>query len=365
MNKMELDTPVALVDLDIMERNIERMANYARSAGVNLRPHAKAHKVPAIAHMQIDGGAIGITVAKIAEAEVMALAGIKDIFIAYQIVGAEKLKRLANLSPQTKLSVAVDDFEAARILAEFFNNRKKQLDAVVIVDLGFKRCGVLSGRTAVELAKKISTLKGLRFKGIMGFAGQVYGSKSWDEVVRIGTEEGEVMADTAEMIRKSGIEVEVVSVGSTATAQIAGSISGITEIRPGAYVFNDRVEMTTGVAELNDCALRIISTVVSRPTAERAIIDAGDKVFSQDCGLERMRGFGLVVERPDIEIERLNEEHGILKLADKDQDIRIGDKLEIIPNHACPVCNLFDQLIGIRNDQVETILPVEARGKVS
>jgi len=365
MKKIDLDTPVAIVNLNIMERNIYGMANWAKKAGISLRPHVKTHKTPALAQKQIEAGAIGVTVAKIGEAEVMAVAGIKDIFIAYQIVGTQKIERLVNLSRQAMLTVAVDDFEAATALSDTFYKNNLTIDVVVIVELGFNRCGVAPGRQTVEFVKKIASLNGLRVKGIMGYAGHVYGAKNWDEVLRIGSEEGKVMVATADMIRKSGIQVDVVSVGSTPTAKIAGSIPGVTEIRPGAYIFNDRVEMTIGAADQDDCALRIITTVISRPTAERAIIDAGDKVFSHDCGLDGMKGFGLVVHRPDIEIERLNEEHGILKLSQQDRNIRIGDKLEIIPNHVCPVCNLFDRLVGIRNDRVEVIWRVEARGRVS
>lgn len=365
MKKLDLDTPVAIVDLDVMERNINRMANYAKKVGINLRPHVKTHKIPELAQKQIDAGAIGVTVAKIGEAEVMALAGINDIFIAYQIVGKNKIERLINLAHQAQLTVAVDDFEVAKALSDAFSENNLTIDVIAIVELGFDRCGVSPGRETAELVKKISSLNGARFKGIMGYAGQVYGAKSWDEVVRIGSQEAQVMVSTADMITASGIQVEVVSVGSTPTARIAGSVPGITEIRPGAYLFNDRVEMAIGAAEQTDCALSILSTVISRPKTERAIIDAGDKVFSQDRGLEGMKGFGLVVDRPGIELERLNEEHGILNVSGQDRNLRIGDKLEIIPNHACPVCNLFDQLVGTRNDQVEVIWPVLARGKVN
>jgi D-serine deaminase-like pyridoxal phosphate-dependent protein len=365
MNKMDLDTPVAIVDLRVMEVNIERMAGYARKSGISLRPHVKSHKIPAVAQRQVDAGAVGITVAKIGEAETMVRSGIRDVLIAYPIVGTQKVERLVNLCDQARLAVAVDHSEPAEALSDAFLRRKLTIDVLVIVELGFNRCGVSPGRWLLEMVKKISKLRGLRFRGIMGYAGQVYAAENWDEVANIGREEGRVLADTAGAISRDGFPVEVVSAGSTPSARIVGSIPGITEIRPGAYIFNDRVEMAMGVAKEEDCALRVITTVVSRPTAERAVIDAGDKVLSQDRGLDRMTGFGLVVGRPDIEVERLNEEHGILRLSHRDRKIRIGEKLEIIPNHVCPVCNLVDQIVGIRNDQVESVLPVLARGKVT
>ena len=353
------------VDIDIMEKNINDMARFCKRAGVNHRPHIKTHKIPAIARKQIKAGACGITAAKIGEAEVMAEGGIKDIFIAYQIVGEKKLKRLLKLAKKVPhLSVAIDDFEPAYDLANIFKKNNMTIDVLLIIESGFKRCGVLPGKPALDLARKVAQLKGLKLKGIMGYAGQVYNARSWKEVKRIGRREGELLVHTARLIRREGIKIETVSCGSTPTSKIAAKVKGVTEVRAGTYVFNDGIEMAIGYARPKDCALRVISTVISRPTKGRAIIDAGDKALTPDRGLKGMRGFGYIVNRPSLELNIIHEEHGILKLKSQSSSLKIGDRLEIIPNHACGAVNLFDKLIGLRKNKVEVVWPVSGRGKV-
>jgi len=364
MNKDQLDTPVAIVDLDILRRNIKNMAGFAGKAGVNLRPHVKTHKIPAIAHKQIDAGAIGVTVAKLGEAEVMAAGGIKDIFIAYQIVGKNRTERLINLTRQVRISVAVDNLKVAAAISSAAKKRKAKIDVIMMVDMGFKRCGVLPGKAAIKLAQGISQLKGLRFKGIMTYAGHAYVAGNQAEMKKIAQEEGKIAVETADMIRKTGLAVEVVSVGSTPTCKVSGLIPGVTEIRPGTYVFNDMMEVHLKVARIEDCALRVLSTVISRPARDRAIIDAGDKTLSPDRGLKGMKGYGCIVDRPDVMLETLHEEHGILRIKNPSTDIEIGDKVEIIPNHVCAVVNLFDQLVGVRKNEVKEVWQVAARGKV-
>lgn len=364
MRKNDLDTPALIVDLDIMERNIRDMANFCRKAGVNHRPHVKTHKIPAIAKKQIKAEACGITVAKISEAEVMAEGGIKDIFIAYQIVGEIKLKRLLKLAKKVpRLSVAIDDFKTAHDLASIFRKNNKVIDVLIIIESGFKRCGVLPGKSAFNLAKKVVKLKGLRLKGIMGYAGNVYDARNWGEVKKIGQREGELLVHTANLICREGIEIETVSCGSTPTSKIAARVNGVTEVRAGTYIFNDGIEMAIGYAQPQNCALRIISTVISRSTKDRAIIDAGDKVLTPERGLKGMKGFGYIVNHRDLELNIIHEEHGILKLRNS-SNLKIGDRLEIIPNHACGAINLFDKLIGLRKNKVEVIWPILARGKV-
>lgn len=364
MYKKNLDTPALVVALDIMERNINDMADFCNKIGVNHRPHVKTHKIPAIAQKQIKAGACGITVAKISEAKVMAEGGIKDIFIAYQIVGEKKLESLLKLAKKVpRLSVAIDDFEAAYDLAMIFRKNNMTIDVLLIIESGFKRCGVLPGKPAIDLAKKIIQLKGLRLKGIMGYAGQVCNAHNWKEVKKIGQREGELLVHTANLICSHGIEIETVSCGSTPTSKIAAQVKGVTEVRAGAYIFNDGIEMAIGYAQPKDCALRVISTVISRPTKDRAIIDAGDKVFTPERGIRGMKGFGYIVNRRGLELNIIHEEHGILKLR-KQSSLKIGDRLEIIPNHACGAINLFDKLIGLRKDKVEVIWPISGRGKV-
>lgn len=365
MTKHELDTPVAIVDLDIMERNIQKMAEYAKSAGVNLRPHIKTHKIPAIAHKQIEAGAIGITVAKLGEAEVMASAGIRNILIVYPIVGEVKVKRLIDLTRETSVIASVDSAQVAQNLSKAAQKSGISLDVVIIVDLGFESCGISPGMETVKMAKRISKLNNLRFKGIMGYAGQVYKVKNQGEIRKVAHQEASIMVQTAQSIISEGIPVKIVSVGSTPTARILGNFAGVTEIRPGTYVFNDNVEIDMGVAETDDCAVKILSTVISRPTSTRAVIDAGSKILSSDRGLKPIRGFGRVINDPNVEINSLQEEHGTINLKKPSEKPRVGDKIEIIPNHVCAVVNLVDKLIAIRKDKVEIALPVAARGKVT
>jgi len=365
MHKTELDTPVVLVDLDQMEANIQDMADFARSAGVKLRPHVKTHKIPEIAHKQLRAGAKGVTVAKIGEAEVMADAGIEDIFIAYEIIGPIKIARLLKLARKAKLRVAVDSVEGASALSEAAQGEGLRLDVMIEVDVGLHRCGVLPGKPTLELAREVVRMPGLHFKGIFTHVGYASPHPNEAERVMAGRREGETMAELAASIRREGIEVEEVSVGSTPTAKIAGLVEGVTEIRPGTYVFYCLNNVYQGVVGIDQCALTIQSMVISRPALDRAIIDAGSKMLSSDkrAFASPDEGYGAVKGYPDAKIVRLNEEHGFLKLAGESRKLKIGDLVEVIPNHVCAVVNLQDQLVGVRGGEVEVIWDVAARGK--
>jgi D-serine deaminase-like pyridoxal phosphate-dependent protein len=365
MHKTELDTPVVLVDLDRMEANIRDMADFARSAGVKLRPHVKTHKIPEIARHQLRAGATGVTVAKIGEAEVMADAGIEDIFIAYEIIGPVKTARLLKLARKAKLRVAVDSIEGASALSEAAQSESLRLAVMIEVNGGLHRCGVLPGKPTLQLAREVVRMPGLNFKGIFTHVGYASPHPNEAERARAGRLEGETMAELAASIRSEGIEVEEVSVGSTPTAKIAGLVEGITEIRPGTYVFYCLNNVRQGVVRVEDCALTVQSMVISRPAPDRAIIDAGSKMLSSDkrAFASPDDGYGAVKGYPDVKIVRLNEEHGFLQLAGESRELKIGDQVELVPNHVCPVVNLQDQLVGVRNGQVEVVWDVAARGK--
>lgn len=368
MNKIkDLDTPALLVREALLVRNIEDMAYFAKNAKVNLRPHIKAHKLPPIAKAQIATGASGITVAKLGEAEVMVEAGIKDILIAYPLIGEEKMKRLMTLLDYADITVTVDSIVGAEILDEACKKHNKQLKILIEVNTGLDRCGTLPGEDTLELAQQIIGLSNLKFIGIMTHAGEVYGAKTRDQVVDIGKAEGTEMVRTAELLRAHGIEVQVISVGSTPTAKIAGMVEGVTEIRPGNYVFYDAIQIGLGAAVEEDCSLSVLATVVSKPAADRIIIDAGSKALGLDKGAhgnDLLKGFGIIKKHSDIIIERLSEEHGILKTL-PDCSLKIGDKIEIIPNHACVVINLFDEANLIRNEEVKERWRIKGRGKTS
>jgi len=364
MNKYELDTPVAVIDLDIMERNISDMADFANSAGVKLRPHIKTHKTPEIASMQLKAGANGITCAKLGEVEVMIDSiAVDDIFIANQIVGGEKIQRLLKLSERAKISVGVDSVKVAQPISDVAVKHGVKIPVIIKIDVGLKRTGVPYGEPAVELAKKIVKMHGLLLAGIYTHEGHVYNVTGFDEVRQVGLESGQMMIETADMMRKSGIDVETISVGATPSAKITCTVNGVTETRPGTYVFNDYFEIKLGAAKEEDCALTILATVISVPTDDRAVIDAGTKSLTSDKA-QAFGVYGLVKGMPDVKLIRAYEEHGVLKVDPSKAKLKVGDKLEVIPNHVCPAVNLFDELVVIRNDRVETTWKVSARGKL-
>ncbi|MFW6151264.1 MAG: alanine racemase [Chloroflexota bacterium] len=358
------DTPSLLVDLDKMEANLKEMADVAADAGVALRPHVKTHKSPGLARLQLDYGAAGITVAKIGEAEVMADAGITDIRIAYPIVGEAKLARLERLMERADVSISLDSIEAARGLSDLGERLGRQIPILLKVNTGLDRVGSLPGQESLRLAEQIGALPGVDLVGLLTHEGHALRSHSRDEAKERAVRAGEAMVQTAELLRGSGFDIREVSVGSTPTARDIAYVSGVTEIRPGTYIFNDLNEMTIGVATEATVALTVLATVVSIPADNRAIIDAGSKTLSTD-GLVPApdSGFGYVRGHPDIRIDHLTEEHGILFLDAARDKLNIGEQLEIIPNHVCPVVNLADVMYGMRRGKLEREIPVSARGK--
>lgn len=363
MDYQKLDTPALLIDLNRLKANIRGMSSFAKSKGVDLRPHTKTHKCPAIARMQLEAGAVGITCAKIGEAEVMAAAGLDDILIANQIIGEQKFERLLALERKVKLGVAVDSVFGARSLNAALAETGQALDVVIEINSGQNRCGVLPGEPALELAKEIAQFPQVRLRGLMTHGGHSYHGASKEEIEEIGTQEGTVMVKTAELLRQNGFEVETVSVGSTPTARSCGSVEGVTEIRPGTYAFNDLTQTTLFAATLEDCALSVLATVTSKPALDRVVVDAGRKALTSDpfgrSGADG--GYGLIPDR-EIHISRLSEEHGVI---DTDAPFEIGEKVRIIPNHACVVVNMFDEMYGIRDGVVERTFEIAGRGKLT
>jgi D-serine deaminase-like pyridoxal phosphate-dependent protein len=357
----ELPTPAVLVDLDALERNIERMARAARDHGVRLRPHAKTHKAPAIARRQLAAGAAGLSLAKTGEAEVFADAGFTDIFLAYPVVGADKARRLLALADRARLAVGVDGVEGARTLAEAFRSAGRRLEVLLKIDVGFHRVGV-APEVAVDTARRLADLPGLRLRGLFTHAGQGYLAETPEQLAAVGRHEGRTIVEAAEAIHEAGIPLEEVSVGSTPTARHAMAVPGVTECRPGNYVFHDASQVGLGVCAIEDCALTVLATVVSAPAPDRAVLDAGSKTLSSDPLRPRPGGHGLVLGRRS-RIERLSEEHGVVKV-EAGEAFRVGERFRILPNHACVVANLHDRLLGIRGGKVEEVLEVAARGRV-
>lgn len=362
MRISELDTPTLLVDLHRLRANLERTAQYARSADLALRPHTKTHKTVEIAKLQMEYGAVGITVAKVGEAEVMVDAGFEDVFIANQIVGQQKLDRLIALARRAKISVGVDSMEVAVPLSAAFVQEGMRASVLIEVDVGLGRCGV-QPEAAVELAKHFNALGGLSLVGLFCYAGHVYMARNENEVEGLAAHEARVMGMLAERVGAiTGTPLRV-SGGSTPTARHYHPQCGLTEMRPGAYVFNDRTQTARWAATPNDCAQTVLATVISVPEAGRAVLDAGSKALCADTAPDQP-GYGMLKEDNRAVIVRVNEEHAFLDLTQAALKPRVGDKVEVIPNHCCTVTNMFDEIVAVRAGEVVERWPVAARGRV-
>jgi D-serine deaminase-like pyridoxal phosphate-dependent protein len=347
----ELDTPYAVVDLDAVMRNIARMQAYCDEHGVACRPHIKTHKLPAIAHEQVRAGAVGITCQKVSEAAAMVAAGLEDVLIAYPVLGAAKLEQLCGLAKLARISVAADSAQVARGLSSAAVEHGLRLDFLAECDTGLRRTGVQSPEAALELARVVSELPGLRFAGLMTYPT----SRQTPPFFR----------DARALIEAAGMQVERTSGGGTETAFATHELGEITELRPGTYVYGDRACIANGTVALEDCALRVRSTVVSRPTGSRAILDAGSKVLTTDAvEAPGQDGYGLVVERPRAQIDELFEEHARLELSPDEPPLAVGDVVTIVPNHACGTTNMQNGVLVQRGGQPQGWWPVAARGAV-
>ncbi len=359
----ELSTPALTIDLDALERNLDRMASSCRKQGVGVRPHTKTHKTPEVARMQRDHGAVGLAVAKVGEAEVMVEAGLDDILIAYPILGAEKLRRLAALAGSRRIFVSLDSEVTARELSKAASEHGSTVGVLVEFDVGCHRCGLEPGPPCVELASEIARMLGLSFCGLMTYFGNVWGSpeaRRAEAHVVAGEVERALLA-----FREAGIAVGIVSGGSTPSAEFAHLIPGLTEIRPGSYVYNDMNTFYQGACLIEDCAARVVTTVVSTAVPGRAIIDAGSKTLSSDLlGAGPKSGYGYIVEAPDVPIMKLNEEHGHLDIASSAHRFYVGEVLTVIPNHVCTCVNMHDEVFTLRNGMVVGSWRVAARGKI-
>jgi D-serine deaminase-like pyridoxal phosphate-dependent protein len=347
----DLDTPVATVDLDAVERNIARLQMYCDEHGFALRPHVKTHKLPQLAHMQVEAGAVGICCQKLGEAEVMAAAGLTDILVPYPIVGQTKLERLAALARDVRISVGADSDAVVRALSATLDREGLDVDVLVDCDTGFGRTGVQSPGEAAALARLVDSLPGVRFAGLMTYPTDAAAAAP----LRAMREECE----------RAGLEVGVLSGGGTPTAFQTHEFGGVTELRVGTYVYGDRACVGLGVMTPDDCALHVRSTVVSRPTTERAIVDAGSKTLASDAvPWTGEAGYGFIREFPEATIYTLSEEHGHVDVSACRRAPEIGEAVTILPNHACACVNMHDEVVVHRGIDVVGTWPVAARGRV-
>ena len=344
----ELETPVPVVDIDRLEANITRLQAYLNKYSIANRPHIKTHKIPAIAKMQMEAGAVGITCQKVSEAEVMAEAGFNDIFIPYNIVGEKKLARLMALAKRVTVSVTADSAFVIRGLSSAAEHAGLTLTVLIECDTGAHRCGVQSPQAAAELAQLIQQLPNVDFGGLMTYPT----SEETDIFIR----------ETRALLAKVGLRLDRVSGGGTPTMWRVHEHPDITEHRAGIYVYGDRLTLRSGAVTLDTCALKVHATVVSRPTPDRGILDAGSKSLSSD--LHGLDGHGYICEYPDAKIYALSEEHGHVDFSACTNKPEIGERVTVIPNHCCTVTSLFDEVVGARGDQVEVVWKVAARGTV-
>jgi len=363
MKIQELDTPALVVDRGRLEANLKAMAGYCDKQGIGLRPHVKTHKSPVLARMQLELGAIGVTVAKVGEAEVMADRGIEDILIAYPVVGRSKVQRAAALLEKgTKLSVGLDHVDVARALSEVMAEQRLELSVLVEFDIGMGRCGVTEPEALRQLVGHVSDLPGLRWAGLMYYPGpyclEPRGAEA--EAAWVGSEVARFLAP----LEAAGRVPDTVSGGSTPSAFFSHLMTPPpTEIRPGTYAFYDRNGLSVGAATIDDCAASVLCTVVSLSGKNHAVLDAGSKALSGDACVGGRPGFGCLLGHPDTVLTRLSEEHGELDTSGLPEPLRIGQKVRVVPNHICPCVNLHEVMYLCAGDEVLDTIPVAARGR--
>lgn len=360
----ELDTPALVVHEEILKRNLAGMADYAQEKGIALRPHFKTHKTAQIARMQQELGAIGMSCAKLGEVEALVDAGVGgEFFIANEVIGPKKTSRLVALLERATVRVAVDSVEGAQGLQDAMAGAGKTLDVVIELNTGQNRAGILPEQ-ALPLAETVrDTMPNLRVVGLMTHEGHAGKTLSQEDLSSVASDAGNKMVKTAERLREHNFDITTVSVGSTPAAFETTQIDGVTEMRPGTYVFQDNTIFRFGKIGPDNCALRVLATVTSRPAPDRAVLDSGSKVLTVEPSQWR-EGHGYIVEYPDAIIVSLSEEHAVLSLPESAQGMQIGEKVEIIPNHVCPTVNLTDELYVVRDGEVSETWPVIARGRV-
>jgi D-serine deaminase-like pyridoxal phosphate-dependent protein len=356
----DIETPAILIDVDKMERNLARVAEYTRSHGLRLRPHTKTHKIPALGKRQIELGAVGLTVAKTTEAEVMLGAEPPDLLVAYPVVGRQKLARLTAVAARTRVTVSLDSIEAARNVSEAANTAGVRIGILAETDVGLGRVGVRPGDELIRLMQCIDTLPAVDLAGVAFYPGHI---KSADGT---GLAELNELLDAAiAECKAAGFSPDVVSGGSTPTLYQSHRVNAMNEIRPGTYIFNDRNTWLCGGCEFDDCAAKVLTTVVSTSVPDRVIVDGGSKTFSSDrCVLPESPGFGHIEEQPDVIFEKMNEEHGYLDIRNAPVSWKVGDRIQILPNHICVAMNLHEKVYGVKGEEVVEVWKVEGRGKL-
>jgi D-serine deaminase-like pyridoxal phosphate-dependent protein len=365
----DLPTPQVLIDHTRLRANIDRAQQLASNAGVALRPHAKTHKSPVIAKWQIDRGAVGVCCAKVGEAEVFVEAGIGNIRLAYP-VNPWNAARVRALADRATISIIVDHPDVARGWSEAMPRAGRPLDVLIKVDVGFHRCGIDPSKDALGFVQRVASLPGLRLRGLLSHAGHGYHAASDEELRAVARREAEILTGLRERAAHSGIALDELSVGATPTLRFSAGQPGLTELRPGNYVYFDRTQLALGSASLDDCALTVLATVVTAHEG-RIILDAGSKTLTNDQarGITKAPGYGAVLAEDGsiddtLTIERLSEEHATVSVTGSTA-LKPGDRVRVLPNHSCVVSNLVNEVRLVEGDRVIDTLPVAARGRIT
>jgi D-serine deaminase-like pyridoxal phosphate-dependent protein len=361
----ELETPAAIVDLDRMAQNLDTMAAYCALHGLALRPHVKTHKAPRVAAEQMRLGAVGLTCATPRELEVMSEVS-TDLLLAHPPVTWPKIQRVLSIAPEVRLTIAVDGAEAASRIADIARDMGRFVALQVEVDLGMHRMGVQTPADAVALARHVCGLEGASYAGLLFYPGHIREpiERQAPLLERLTSELGGVL----DALDEAGLAPAVVSGGSTPIGWHVHEVRGVTEVRPGTYVYNDRTTEALGACSWDDCALTVLATVISTAVPGQAVIDAGSKALGREPmpGADSARlGFGALLDRPEVVVSRMSEEHGILDLSATDWRPAVGEQVRVVPNHVCIVVHLNDTIYGVRDEVVETHWPVTARGRDS
>jgi D-serine deaminase-like pyridoxal phosphate-dependent protein len=375
MQLSDLPTPQVLVDHTRAMNNIARVQALAAASAAQLRPHAKTHKSPTVARWQIDAGAAGIACAKVGEAEVFVDAGIKDVRLPYP-VNPINAPRLLKLMDRAAISIIVDHPAVVRGWSDAMRRAGRTLDVLVKVDVGFHRCGIDPHADPLGFIKTTASLPGLNVRGLLSHAGHAYHAASEDELRAIARDEAALLVDLRSRAAEAGVALDEISIGATPTLRFSAGQPGVTELRPGNYVYFDRTQVALGAASLDDCALTVLATVVSKHPG-RLILDCGSKTLTNDQarGIAPSPGFGAVLAGEfdsldyarevdeALTIERLSEEHAIVRVTGSTR-LEPGDRVRVVPNHSCVVSNLVDVVRLVDGDRVIDTLPVAARGRI-
>lgn len=356
----DLETPVAVVDVERMRSNLRSAAEYCAEHGLAWRPHAKTHKSAVLAAEQVAAGAVGVTVATLREAEVMA-DEVDDLLLAYPPFGASKLARLMALPSRIRVTVGLDSVEALRGLAEAARAAGRTVGVLVEIDAGMRRVGVATPEAAVDLAREAAQTERVEYRGVMFYPGHVRGRVE---------EQGPAVAETSARLATflaalaaAGLPAATVSGGSTPTFRRSHEIAAVTEVRPGTSIFNDRTTAEIGACAWDECAYSVLATVVSTAVPGQAVVDAGSKALAKEELRASGGGYGVLLDRPEVVVASVSEEHGVLDLSGTDWRPRVGDRVRVVPNHVCVSVNLQERLYGIRGDDVVEAWEVEARGR--